>query len=257
MSLGTAAPTMVLRNAVRRLVLDPLLAAAFPTSCVACRLPLDEPSRGVLCPRCLDAVPRFGASVCPCGTPMTGRGLPGPADGLCGRCRRGLGPWSRGACIGPFDGSLRLAIHALKYGGRMGLARTLAAVLLESPAALHVLDGAAFIVPVPLHRGKEKARGFNQSALIAQAIGARCGVASRAGVLVRSRETTTQTGLTAFARRRNVAGAFAAAPNEVRGATIVLVDDVITTGATAMACAAALRSAGASEVRLLTLARVA
>jgi ComF family protein len=252
MSPVTAAGS-ALRGAVRRLVLDPVLCAAFPTACVACAGALDEPSRGVLCRACLASLPRFEGALCACGTPLAAAAA--TADAACGRCRRGLTPWSLGASIGPFDGGLRLAIHALKYGGRQGLARTLARTLAAAPGAAAVLEGAAALVPVPLHALREKERGFNQSALVARALAAMAGTPVRERVLMRARDTPPQTGLSAFARRRNVAGAFQAR-FAVDGA-VVLVDDVMTTGATAAAAAAALRASGAAEVRLLTLARVA
>jgi ComF family protein len=121
-----------------------------------------------------------------------------------------------------------------------------------------VLGGGALLVPVPLHPRKRRERGFNQSELLAEAISARAGVPLVKDALVRRRETGTQTGLSAAARRANVRGAFAVRRRaRIEGQRIVLLDDVYTTGATALACAQALLAAGAREVRLLTLARVA
>ncbi len=254
MPLGAPVASPRFLEAARRLVLDPVLAAAFPSECVACHKPLDEPSRGALCLACLSALPRFSGPSCPCGAPMALR--PGDSE-RCGRCRRRLTPWSRGASIGPFEGGLRLAIHALKYAGRMGLARTLARVLLGVPGASQALDGATMLVPVPLHRRRRRARGFNQSEVLANALAAGSGIRSEPNALVRLRETAAQTGLSAFARRRNVARAFAGRRvRELSGSVVVLVDDVMTTGATATACTLALREAGAADVRLLTIARV-
>jgi len=114
------------------------------------------------------------------------------------------------------------------------------------------------LVPVPLHPRRLRERGFNQSALLAEEIGRRTGRAVCPDALVRRRDTLPQAGLTAAARRRNVEGAFAVRRRaSVAGRTVLLVDDVLTTGATAFTCARRLAEAGAAELRLLTVARVA
>ncbi|MCC7417474.1 MAG: ComF family protein [Acidobacteria bacterium] len=157
----------------------------------------------------------------------------------------------RARAVGEYEGALRAVVHALKYGGRRSLARPLAALMRRRGAA--VLEGADAVVPVPLHRARQRARGFNQAAELARLMGPPVRPALR-----RPRATAVQSGLPAAQRHRNVAGAFHAtrAAEALRGRCVVLVDDVSTTGATLDACARALKLAGVSEVRALTAARV-
>jgi ComF family protein len=150
-----------------------------------------------------------------------------------------------------------VAIHELKFRGRLRVAERLAEAIAASPGCGRVLTPAAVLVPVPLHPRRLRERGFNQSELLARALGRRAGLAVAPEALVRRKETPPQTGLTAAARRSNVSGAFAVRRRgRVAGRVVVLVDDVVTTGATARACAAALRAAGSTDVRLVTAARV-
>jgi ComF family protein len=179
----------------------------------------------------------------------------------CPRCRRAASYVDRARAIGAFDGALRAVIHALKYEGRRSLAKRLAAMMRARGA--EILDGAAWAVPVPLHPSRRRHRGFNQAADLARHLG----VPTRRA-LVRRRATSTQTGLSAAGRRRNVRDAFTLANtwlgpqrehaerHPLRGSIVVLVDDVCTTGATLEACARVLKEgAGVREVRALTAAR--
>jgi ComF family protein len=246
-----------LGQATTRLLVDPVLALVFPSPCPGCGGSVDRPTRGPLCEPCWAALPRHRGTPCPCGFP-----LPAGIDGPCGRCRRGLGPFTRGASLGPYEGTLRVLVHELKFRGRRRIALRLAEALLEAPGAAAVLAAeptrpAPVLVPVPLHPRRLHERGFNQSALLAQAVAARPGLRVIEGALTRREHTPPQTGLSAAQRRRNVERAFVVrrrAP--LVGRIVVLVDDVTTTGATARACARALLSGGAAEVRLLTAARV-
>lgn len=146
------------------------------------------------------------------------------------------------------DEGLREAIHHFKYGGRVSLARPLgrrlAVTFRESPLR------AEIAVPVPLHRKRERGRGYNQSLLLAE----RLGLTVRADLVRRIRPTDSQTGLTRLQRAVNVRKAFEC-PRPVAGA-VLIVDDVMTTGATLNEVARALRKAGASRVEALTLTRV-
>ena len=188
------------------------------------------------------------------------------ADGnplvLCPACRRnGQSPAfiRHIRSIGPFDGGLRDVIHSLKFEGRRSLAAHLAP--LARDAARDVLRGADAVVPVPLHPWRQWRRGFNQATLTAETLGLPLWP-----VLSRTRATRAQSELEADARHANVAGAFRLAgwtpggrgstAHRVRGRTLVLVDDVLTTGATLEACAQPLLAAGAAEIRALTVARV-
>ncbi len=153
---------------------------------------------------------------------------------------------------------LRTLLHELKYHGRRKVAARLAEALLASPGVVSVVEPGVVLVPVPLHPRRRRERGYNQSELLAQELARRTGLEVAAPALVRRKDTAPQTGLGAAGRRANVAGAFAVRKRaRIVGRTVVLVDDVFTTGATARACAHALREAGARSVRLLTAAHVA
>ena len=157
---------------------------------------------------------------------------------------------TRGRAVGAYDGTLRAIVHALKYEGRRSVARPLAVLLAEYGAP--VLAGADVAVPVPLHRSRRRARGFNQAAEIARHL-----PIPMQELLRRVRATPSQTDLPAAQRHANVRHAFAIRRSlRLHNRVVVLVDDVSTTGATLEACARVLRDAGAREVRALTIARV-
>jgi ComF family protein len=159
--------------------------------------------------------------------------------------------------LGPYEGGLRTVIHELKYRGKRRVAVRLAEALLAAPGAQELLRGSDVLVPVPLHPRRRRERGFNQAEVLAQELARRVGRPCAPAALVRRKDTASQAGLSAAARRRNVAGAFAVRRHtQVAGRVVTLVDDVLTTGATAHACARALLAAGVSEVRLLAVARV-
>jgi ComF family protein len=163
-----------------------------------------------------------------------------------------------GRSAGEYDGALRHIVHAFKYDKRRTLAAPLAAMMKSAGSAL--LEAAECVVPVPLHPWRQFSRGFNQAADLAAMLGPPV-----VHALWRQRSTRSQTGLAAAARRRNVQDAFRLSPlltkqriaSRICDRNVVLVDDVKTTGATLDACARVLKSAGAREVRVLTVARAA
>lgn len=231
---------------------DAILAVVLSPSCAACDEPLLHPTRGPVCDRCWQSILPLTPPLCDrCGDPLPAWRLVSLPLACCPRCRRAPRLVDRARAIGAYDGPLRAIIHALKYDGRRSLARPLGQMMRHRGAEM--LTGAACAVPVPLHASRRRHRGFNQAADLARHIGIPVVPALR-----RVRATDTQTGLPAAQRHRNVRGAFAAtrAAGVLIGATVVLIDDVSTTGATLEGCARALKEAGIAEVRALTAARV-
>jgi ComF family protein len=149
---------------------------------------------------------------------------------------------------------VRDALHAFKFEGKRALARPLASLVLEQWGAAIEADVAG-LVAVPLARSRERERGFNQAALLAERLAPALRLPLRSRWLARVRATGPQSDLGAAERRANVRGAFVA-DTAVAGCHVVVVDDVLTTGATAAECARALRAAGAIRVGVLTVARV-
>lgn len=165
--------------------------------------------------------------------------------------------FGRGFSFGPYSGTLRHLVRELKFRNRRRVAERFAEMIERDPQAVELLASGGVLVPVPLHPRRRRERGFNQSELLASALARRSRLPLAARALVRRRDTPTQTGLSAAQRRDNVRGAFAIRErSKVAGRIVVLVDDVLTTGATVRECAAALLEAGALSVRVLTVARV-
>ncbi|HUI53823.1 MAG TPA: ComF family protein [Bryobacteraceae bacterium] len=188
-----------------------------------------------------------------CRTPFLNR-FPLDEEGRCALCRGGLRGFDAAYCYGAYEGVLRELIHLFKYARVKTLAQPLADLLSLALPREQRFDA---VTPVPLHWRRQWARGFNQSDLLAQAIARRCCIpVTRA--LRRARATLTQAGLSNTARRQNVVAAFRCRPvaRTLSGKRVLLIDDVMTTGSTAAACARALKSAGAAKVALLTVARV-
>jgi ComF family protein len=240
------------RFTTARRAIDAVLAVILAPNCAACGQLLDEPTRGPVCPPCWASISPITPPVCDgCGDPLpTWREISVPLA-RCPRCRRTRPSVDRTRAIGEYTGALRAIVHALKYDGRRSLARRLGALMRARGAA--VLDGAACVVPVPLHPSRRRHRGFNQAADLARHLGSPVVHALR-----RTRATATQTDLPAAQRHRNVRDAFLVTRRgrALAGHIVVLIDDVSTTGATLEACARALKAAGAAEVRALTAARV-
>lgn len=235
-----------------RAAIDAVLSVVLAPACAACDELLEHPTHGPVCGRCWQSVRALTPPLCDaCGDPLPAwRSISLPL-GRCARCRRTARAVDRARAIGPYDGALRAIVHALKYEGRRSLARPLGALMRHRGA--DVLDGAACVVPVPLHRSRRHERGFNQAVDLARHLGLPVVAA-----LTRTRATSAQTGLPASQRHRNVRDAFAVtgAAAVLAGTTVVLIDDVSTTGATLEACARTLKQAGVAEVRALTAARV-
>jgi ComF family protein len=234
-------------------LVDAVLSVVIAPSCASCDDLLDFPTRGPVCDRCWRSILPLTPPLCDrCGDPLpTWRAISVPLA-LCPRCRRTRRVVDRARAIGSYDGALRSIVHALKYDGRRSLARGLAQLMRVRGA--DILEGAACAIPVPLHASRRRQRGFNQAADLARHLDLPVVHALR-----RVRDTSTQTGLPAAQRHRNVRGAFALTRSglSVKGLVVVLVDDVSTTGATLEACARVLKENGAAEVRALTAARVA
>jgi ComF family protein len=249
------------------------LDLVYPAWCPVCESRLGPGRRDPLCGGCWRSIVRLAPPTCPdCalplftpaaghdgGAPATGGPAPvalGPPEAAarCGQCRQAPPPWDWARAAGLYTGTLREALHAFKFAGCRALAAPLGDLLAEQCGAglAVVLD---VLVPVPLARARERERGFNQAALLAERLARRVGRPVRARWLRRQRPTAPQSDLGAEARRANVRGAFVAAP-PVAGRSVGLVDDVYTTGATAAECTRALKAAGARSVGVLTVARV-
>jgi len=219
-----------------------LLDLLFPPRCVGCG------RVGVwLCDSCCAGLKPVLPPVCPlCGRPAA-------QPRLCSRCRQTPLQIDGIRSVLYFDGALRAAIHALKYRRVQDLAGLLGGIMgdywRDHPIPADV------IAPVPLHPARERARGYNQAALLARGLAEAAELPVRDDLLARVRATAPQVKLGAEARRENVRGAFHCATGATVGLRILLVDDVCTTGATLEACSQALRAGGATAVWALTLAR--
>ena len=235
-----------------RALADSLIAVLLAPLCAACDAPLDTPTRGPVCDGCWSGVRSFIPPVCShCGDPLPSWRHLSLEHEMCPRCRRATSALSSVRAIGPYEGSLRAIVHALKYDGRRSIAPRLGDLM--GVAARDLLSDVDVAVPVPLHWRRRQARGFNQADDLAPSLGV---PVMRA--LKRVRATMTQTDLPAARRHANVRGAFRLRwRTRVSGLRVALVDDVCTTGATLEACAKVLREAGAEDVRAVTAARVA
>ena len=231
-------------NALVRVFLAP--------SCAACDGVLWRPLDSPVCPACWAGIAGVSPPLCArCGDPLNDWRA---ADPHCPRCRRQPPVFSLARSAGRYEGSLRTIVHAFKYQRRRVLAAPLGALMRDAGSDL--LTGADAVVPVPLHPFRSFERGFNQADDLSCALGLPVW-----RVLRRTRHGPPQAGLPAARRHGNVRGAFALRWGRrharLRNAAVVLVDDVMTTGATANACATVLLEAGVRTVGVLTAARAA
>jgi len=238
-------------------VLRELGELVFPPRCQIC----DCFSRPPICEQCAAAFEPIEPPLCErCGCPFDPKSHAPPACGACARGRRAL---TQARSVGLHVGRLRDAVNALKFGGRLRLGeplgRRLAPLLgRESPSALNLEEPPDGLVPVPLHPTRRRERGFDQAERLAAAVSQATGVPLRSGLLVRTRYTTPQIGLSPRERRENVKGAFDLRyPLPREGLRILLVDDVYTTGSTLEECARTLQKAGAGAVYAVTVTRAA
>ncbi len=237
-----------------------------PRACAVCQGLLASGDRGIVCGTCWSRCEAFPEPSCRrCGHPR--QPLPGPRveepgqDGFasCRWCRR-LPPIVRAvrSAVRLDAGSGGAIVHALKYSGWTGVADGMGERMARLVFPVDVVAERVALVPVPLAHTRERERGFNQSQLLAEAVSRLWGLPVWSDVLVRQRQTATQTRLTPSERTSNVSGAFGADPRgaaRIRGTHLVLVDDVITTAATLNAAAAALTDRGVRMLSYLTFGR--
>ena len=234
-----------------------LLDLIFPPFCAVCREPLSEERRGPLCTPCWEALERIGPPWCrTCGVPMAAALRTTDAP-LCGACRMRPPVYAYARAGVRYGDVAREALHALKFKGRRGLARPLADLVVEGGAAVLPRGRPDLLVPVPLHPRRQRERGFNQASLLAHRVGEAWSVPVRDDVLARVVATASQTALESPARRANVRNAFRLRhPESVAARHVIVVDDILTTGATVSECVRALQAGGAATVGVLTVARV-
>lgn len=257
-------------------VMGAVREALFPSKCLLCGdfygppgEPLHRVSGGLekaladwLCTDCRLDWEAIVSPLCHrCGLPFIS---PEGGDHLCGDCRTRPGAFDRARAVGHYAGTLKALILQFKFHGQVGLAEPLGRLLLDAFERHWSADGVDLILPVPLHGRRMRQRGYNQAFLLVRhwtrwyealhGVPLACRI--ERDLLRRVRPTTPQTGLNRGERERNLKRAFAlAGPLPAKGQRILLVDDVLTTGATVNACARVLCDEGAGRVEVLTLAR--
>jgi ComF family protein len=236
-----------------------LFCVLFPADCRICRSALTKISNLPVCDACLGRIVPLEGTLCSaCGEKLLGQRFAGDSTPLCALCRRVAPRFRKAVAYGAYEGALRELLHVFKYQRIRPAAPLLGRLLSQTLATAGVPD-SLLVVAVPLAPGKQRVRGFNQAEEIARAlmrVHPTGGIQLDTTSLIRSRETVSQTGLTRHQRQANLRGAFAVTrPEKLRGQKILLVDDVMTTGATAGECARVLMRAGAGEVFVAAVAR--
>ncbi|MCB2134767.1 MAG: ComF family protein [Rhodobacteraceae bacterium] len=241
-------------TAVRR-GMQSAIGLLFPPQCVNCKAPVA--SDFGLCADCWQATPFVTGLVCDqCGTPLPGTDTGGAE--YCDDCLTIARPWQRGRAGMLYRDVGRKLVLALKHGDRLDLARPAAKWLAR--AAVPLLCDRMLVAPVPLHWQRLLRRRYNQSALLSRGVAMECGLDHCPDLLVRRKRTATQDGLGRDARFANLAGSIQVHParrQRIAARHVLLVDDVMTSGATLAAAADCCLGAGAESVSVLVLARVA
>ncbi|NLP36120.1 MAG: ComF family protein [Firmicutes bacterium] len=227
-------------------MLSALWDLLFPLRCLFCGERLEADT--ILCTHCRGQVLEV-SRCCPlCGYPVVKQ-----SERECPRCNGQKFMFDRACAVGLYEGKLKAVIRRYKYGGRTEMAAALGKLMAQQIEKCKWPQFAA-VVPIPLHPRKQRQRGFDQAVLLAEAIGRQLKVPVKK-YLRRSRETVSQTQLSAAQRRHNLAGAFTVVQAEQIPKRILLVDDLLTTGATADNAARALLAGGAEEIYLAVIGR--
>ena len=233
-------------------LLRPVLDYVLPPRCPACGVIV--PDDGRFCLDCWTGMEFLGDPCCArCGVPFD---MDQGADALCAPCLHAPAPVDRARAVLAYGEAARSVALKLKYGRRIGMARLIAGHMVRHVPATG--REAMIVAPVPLHRWRTWNRGFNQSALIARHLARALAMPVAMEALVRVRRTPPLKGMGPVARARTVRGAFRPGRDveQIRGRTVILIDDVMTSGATANACAAMLKKSGAAQVHLLCWAQI-
>ena len=226
----------------------------FPSACRRCGKLLEQPGERIVCPPCLNLLVPCPAPYCTrCGRFFDGDGEPH----ACAACVEARAPFSVHRSAARYEGAVKDVLLLFKYRSLRPLGRPLAGFVHAALRGANALwADADFLVPVPLHRRRRRERGFNQAEVLAEELSRLSGLPVQARLMRKILPVRPQTSLRSDERRTNVRGAYRVVrPDDVGGKTIILVDDVFTTGSTMRECALMLRRAGAKDVRGLTVAR--
>lgn len=222
-----------------------LLNILYPSQCPKCGTSSDVFHLSPICSSCWSEIRRYSGPSCKiCALPVVSE-----HSNVCGQCLKKTPPFSRVITYGLYEDILAEAINQLKFHGIKRISKTLGRLLLS--LGLPEADG---IVPVPMTINRLRERGFNQSLLIARVIAKESNIPLLMDTLLKKKETPPQIGLSAKERLLNLKNAFEV-KGDIKGLRLLLVDDVMTTGATVTECSKVLMKAGAKEVIVLTLAR--
>ncbi len=265
-----------------------MLSIIYPTFCPICNQALNRPCKSPVCPACWENITLIQPPICSiCGLPLSvAPDIAQSIELMCADCRKGKRPFAVARAFGIYEYELRDIILLLKFKGKRKLAEELGTLALNKLRNNKLIDEVDAVVPVPLYWQRKRKRGFNQAELLAAYLSKQLNLPLLTGYLRRIKNTPPQSQVDAKERAKNVRGAFKvrepcwrivkglahlalfrlkgkkirnwnfwAPTNYLKGKTILLIDDIFTTGATVSECARILKKAGAKEVRVFTIAR--